>query len=151
MKKILYFDMDGVLADFIAGSQKWLIDHPQFADMYKGSEDQIHGIFRNLPLIDGAKEAVLKLADSGKYDMFIATAAPWNNPQSGADKRYWIEEHFGRLFHKRVFTTHRKDLLLGDYLIDDRTRNGAGDFRGELILFGGNHYPDWNAVLNKLL
>ena len=28
-----------------------------------------------------------------------------------------------------MFVTHRKDLLMGDYLIDDRLKNGAGDFK----------------------
>ena len=36
---------------------------------------------------------------------------------------------------KRIFLTHRKDLLMGDILIDDRTANGAGEFKGKLILF----------------
>jgi 5'(3')-deoxyribonucleotidase len=38
---------------------------------------------------------------------------------SASDKRFWIEDHFGNLFHKKMFVTHRKDLLMGDYLIDD--------------------------------
>lgn len=57
-----------------------------------------------------------------------------------------------------MFITHRKDLLIGDFLIDDRLKNGAKDFRGELIRFGWdyenlkwNEYPDWNSVLNKLM
>ena len=78
-------------------------------------------------------------------------SAPWSNPQSLSDKRYWIEKHFGDMFRRKMFVTHRKDLLLGDYLIDDRIKNGAGDFVGELILFGGNQYPDWESVLKKLL
>lgn len=151
MKKILYIDMDGVLADFITGSGIWLKSHSEYAETYKGNEENIHGIFRDLPLIPGALHAVNKLWDSGKYDMFIATAAPWSNPQSAADKRYWIEQHFGDKFKKKMFTTHRKDLLSGDYLIDDRTKNGAGEFKGELLLFGGKDYPDWDSILKKLL
>ena len=41
------------------------------------------------------------------------------------DKRYWLEYYFGEMFHKKLITTHRKDLLVGDYLIDDRLKNGA--------------------------
>jgi 5'(3')-deoxyribonucleotidase len=98
------------------------------------------------------------LVESGKYELLIATAAPWGNPYASTDKRYWIEKYFGRLFHKKMVITHRKDLLLGDYLIDDRTANGAGEFTGELIHFGWNYekkvwneYPDWDSVLKKLL
>ena len=39
---------------------------------------------------------------------------------------------------------------MGDYLIDDRTKNGAGEFSGELIQFGSDDYPDWETVLNYL-
>lgn len=151
MKKILFIDMDGVLANFDKAASDWLESNPTVEHIYKGREDRIHGIFRNIPPIDGAIEAVKKLAESGKYDMFIATAAPWDNPESATDKRYWIEHHFGELFKRRMFVTHRKDLLAGDYLIDDRTKNGAGEFKGELLLFGGNDYPNWDSILEKLL
>ena len=97
--------------------------------------------------------------DSGKYDLFIATSAPWGNPQSLTDKRFWLEDYFGDLFHKKLFTTHRKDLLIGDYLIDDRLKNGAGDFKGKLLRFGfdwendnkPNDFPTWSSILDYLL
>jgi 5'-nucleotidase len=89
----------------------------------------------------------------------IATASPWGNPGASSDKRFWIEEYFGNLFHKKMFITHRKDLLMGDYLIDDRIKNGAGEFSGELLRFGSdyennhkpNEYPTWDNILTKLL
>jgi 5'-nucleotidase len=39
----------------------------------------------------------------------------------------------------------------GHYLIDDRVKNGAGDFEGELIKFGSVQFQDWQAVLEYLL
>ena len=90
--------------------------------------------------------------------MYIATAAPWGNPMSAMDKRFWIEEHFGNMFHKKMFVTHRKDLLIGHYLIDDRTKNGAGDFMGEHLHFGWswenkewNKFHSWDTILDYLL
>ena len=38
-----------------------------------------------------------------------------------------------------MFITHRKDMLIGDYLIDDRLANGAGNFKGELLRFGWDY------------
>ena len=55
------------------------------------------------------------------------------------------------MFHKRVIITHRKDLVMGDYLIDDSGNNGASEFKGEWIRFGSERFPDWNAVLEYLL
>ncbi len=156
-KKILYIDMDGVLVDLDA-QMKLLLGYPQ-NEKYKGSPDHIPGVFRDPLPYENCIEAVNKLYDSDKYDMFIATSAPWGNPQSATDKRYWIEKHFGRMFHKKLILTHRKDLLIGDYLIDDRpTMNGAGEFKGELLDFGWNYmknkwnkYYSWDTVLDYLL
>ena len=123
-KKILYIDMDGVLVDLEKEFDKFFTNHPHLKDRYKDNPDHIPGIFRNAPPLENAIEAVNKLYDSDKYDMYIATAAPWGNPMSSMDKRFWIEDHFGSMFHKKMFVTHRKDLLIGHYLIDDRTKNG---------------------------
>jgi len=54
------------------------------------------------------------------------------------------------LFVKRMAITHLKNMLIGDYLIDDRTKNGAGEFSGTHIHFGNNG-TDWNEVLRLLL
>ena len=158
-KKIVYIDMDGVLVDFGKAIEDWFISHPHLKERYKDNPDHIQGLFRNPPPMEGAIEAVKKLHESGKYELFIATSAPWGNPMSLSDKRFWVEDYFGELFHKKVFTTHRKDLLVGDYLIDDRLKNGAGEFSGELLRFGydwendfsPNEYVDWNSILEKLL
>jgi len=39
----------------------------------------------------------------------------------------------------------------GDFLIDDSIKNGAGEFRGELIRFGNTDYPNWESVVEYLL
>ena len=151
-------DMDGVLVDLDKEIKEWFKVYPELIHMYEKCPDHIPGIFRNPKPIKGAIKAIHKLYESGKYDMFIATSAPWGNPQSAADKRVWLEKYFGSIFHKKMFVTHRKDLLMGDYLIDDRVANGAGEFSGEHIHFGTdyttgkkNPYPTWDSVLKVLL
>jgi 5'(3')-deoxyribonucleotidase len=158
-KKIIYIDMDGVIVDFGRAIEEWFKNHPHLEERYKTFPDHIQGLFRIAPPIEGAISAIKKLHESGKYELFIATSAPWGNPQSNTDKRFWIEDYFGDLFHKKMFITHRKDLLMGDYLIDDRIKNGAGEFKGELLRFGldwennnkPNEYPTWDSILTKLL
>jgi 5'-nucleotidase len=158
-KKIVYIDMDGVIVDFGKAIKDWFEKHPHLEERYKTHPDHIQGLFRIAPPIKGAIEAIKKLNDSGKYELFIATSAPWGNPQSLTDKRFWLEDYFDNIFHKRMFTTHRKDLLMGDYLIDDRLKNGAGEFKGKLLRFGydwennnsPNEYPDWDSILDYLL
>jgi len=158
-KKIVYIDMDGVIVDFGKAIKDWFEKHPHLEERYKTHPDHIQGLFRIAPPIEGAIDAVKKLHNSGKYELFIATSAPWGNPQSLTDKRFWLEDYFGDIFHKKMFTTHRKDLLMGDYLIDDRLKNGAGEFKGKLLRFGydwennnsPNEYPDWDSILDYLL
>jgi len=150
MKK-LWLDMDGVLVDLDHEIKKWIIEHPEINHIYKGNHDRVPGIFRFPKPIEGAVESVHQLFESGKYDMYIATSVPWGNPEASTDKRYWIEKHFGRIFHKRITMTHQKNLLIGDYLVDDRTKNGADEFNGKFIQFGSEEFPDWNSVINYLL
>ena len=150
-KKILWIDMDGVLVDFSKNIKEICDNDSYIARMNKGKEDRIPGAFRNPKPIEGAIEAVNKLADSGKFEMYIATAAPWGNPEAASDKRYWIEKHFGRLFRKKMAITHLKNLLIGEYLIDDRTTNGAGEFTGEHIHFGYGDFKNWDDVVKYLL
>tara|TARA_R100000027_G_scaffold40233_1_gene29865 strand:+ start:1409 stop:1891 length:483 start_codon:yes stop_codon:yes gene_type:complete len=157
-KKIVYIDMDGVLVDLKSNFDKWFDTHPHLVDKFKKCPDHIPGIFRDPLPYEDAIEAVQKLYDSDKYELFIATSSPWGNPDASTDKRYWIEKYFGNMFHKRLIQTHRKDLLVGDYLIDDRKKNGAAEFNGELIDFGWdyenekwNKFYNWKKVLDYLL
>lgn len=158
VKKVLFIDMDGVLVDIGYSIDQWIESHPELSEMYLNKIDYIPGIFRDPPPIVGAIESIQKLYASNKYDMFIATTAPWGNPDAATDKRYWLEKHFGNLFERKMFITHRKDMLRGDILIDDRLKNGAGEFPGEFIHFGWdyenkkwNEYPTWKSVIKKLL
>ena len=51
----------------------------------------------------------------------------------------------GKSAYKRLIISQNKHLNIGDYLIDDRTANGVGQFRGEYIHFGSEKFPDWNT------
>ena len=157
-KKILLIDMDGVLVNLDKSIGDWFDGHPHLIQRYIKNPDHIPGIFRDPEPIDGAIQAIRQLEESGKYDMYIATTAPWGNPDASSDKRYWVEKYFGELFHKKMFVTHRKDMIAGDILIDDRKKNGAENFKGKFMHFGWcyesetwNEYPTWDSVLNELL
>lgn len=148
MKKLLHIDLDGVIADFISAMHS----HPlRKIPPYDEHPDTIPHIFSNLQPIEGAVTAVQKLLNSNKYEVYFLSTAPWNNPSAWTDKRLWLAEQFGDKINRRLILTHRKDLVKGDILIDDRPNNGAQDFEGEWIHFGSDSYPTWSSVLNYLL
>ena len=145
-KKRLFFDMDNVLVDFKSGLDK--VDE-QTKQEYEGRLDEIPGIFSLMDPMAGAIDAVHRLAE--KYDVFILSTAPWKNPSAWSDKVSWVTKYFDDVFHKRMVITHRKDLCKGDYLIDDRGKNGTSEFEGEWIQFGSARFPDWETVVSYLL
>lgn len=139
---ILLVDMDGVLVDIETAanadikSYEKLGAKPPF-DVY----DNLN--FATLQPMEGAIEAIRFLGEF--FQIYVCSTAPWSNPQAWKDKRLWIENHFPEL-EKKLILTHRKDLVIGDYLIDDRTKNGAGSFSGKLIQFGEPEFKDWEKI-----
>ena len=60
------------------------------------------------------------------------------------------KKNLGNVAYKRLILSHHKNLNSGDFLIDDRTKNGAGEFGGEHIHFGTGKFPDWKIVVQYL-
>jgi len=145
-KKIVYIDMDNVLVDFKSAIN---LHSEEVLEEYSGRLDEIPNIFSKMIPLKGAIKSFEKL--SKVYDVYILSTAPWNNPTAWSDKLEWTKKHLGNSAYKRLILSHNKNLNKGDYLIDDRTKNGAGEFSGELILFGSEKFPDWDAVIEYLL
>lgn len=144
-KKILYFDMDNVLVDFSSAFTK--LDNKTLKS-FEGRFDEIPGIFAFMDPLKGALDAYHIL--SKRFDTYILSTAPWENSSAWSDKLNWVKKHLGNRAYKRLILSHNKHLNLGDYLIDDRTANGAGQFTGEHIQFGSVRFPTWDSVVYYL-
>lgn len=144
-KKILYIDMDNVLVDFKTALD---IQSKETLEEYQGHEDEIPHLFSQMLPMKDAISSFHFLAK--RFDTYILSTATWNNPTAWSDKLAWVKRYLGEPAYKRLIISHHKNLNLGDYLIDDRRKNGAGEFCGELILFGSDKFPDWQSVILHL-
>ena len=138
MKKIIYIDMDGVIANFAKAAKEGGWEH----------RPDKHVDYRNLEVMPGAAEALRRL--NNDFDIFIASTPPWDRPDMWGAKREWIAEHFPWLKRKLILT-HRKDLLIGDILIDDSRWRGQPDFQGDWLWFGtSQRVLDWPSTLELI-
>jgi 5'-nucleotidase len=146
MKKIVYVDMDNTLVHFQSG-----IDNltPELRAQYDGNFDEAPHIFSLMEPMEHAIESYKILTEH--FDTYILSTSPWENPTALNDKLDWVKRHLGQHAYKKVIFSHNKHLNKGDYLIDDRTKNGADRFEGELILFGSEKFPNWHSVIEYLV
>ena len=142
MKKLrIFIDMDGVISDFDKAAKQIAIEK----GVSKLTRPDLHVDYLHLDIIPGAEEAVEYL---NKYhEVFIASTPPWSRIQVWADKRAWLERWFPDLKRKLILT-HRKDLLIGDILIDDSRFRGQPAFKGHWFWFNKNwENKNWKACL----
>ena len=136
----IYIDMDGVITDFKQGQEY------QGYKLSKRPDLVVN--YRTLPVMEGAIKAVAKL--NADHEIFIASTPPWTRPEVWGHKREWLEEHFPYLKRKLILT-HRKDLLIGDVLIDDTRFRGQPDFKGNWFWFNKDwDNRNWKACLEYI-
>lgn len=146
-KQVVFVDMDNVLVNFQSGIDKISAEEKE---QYKGDLDDVPGIFSLMEPYEGAIEAYEWL--NKNFDTYILSTAPWDNPSAWTDKLLWVKKYLPEAAYKRLILSHNKHLTHGDFLIDDRTANGAGNFPGKHIYFGkeGKGFEDWKAVISYM-
>lgn len=148
-KKRLFIDLDGVIVDLIAQVE---VEFAQIeSGTYKEATDLID--FSETVFLDAEpiKDALKSVAELEKYfEVYILSTAPWKNTLAWMQKRIWVEKHLPSMY-KRLILTHNKELLNGDFLIDDRPHNGADEFEGEHLHIFTPKFPDWKSVTDYLI
>jgi len=152
MQRII-IDMDEVIADPMGEMIRWY--HEQYGALpdkskmigswVKGFPEEHHpliwdrlrapGFFRNLPVMKDAVDVLRRLNE--KYEVFIVSAA-MEFPNSLKDKYDWLMEHFPFFTWKQIALTGSKDLVFGDFMIDDHVKN-LKNFKGKPYLYTSEH------------
>ena len=137
--------MDNTLVSFTSGIEKL---SNELQEEYKDRLDEVEGIFSLMEPYEGAIEAYNVL--DKYYECHICSTAPWSNPSAWKDKLLWVKKHLPNAY-KNITLTHNKQNVRGNYLIDDRLKNGAAEFKGQHIHFGQKGYETWEKVVDYLL
>ena len=116
----LYFDMDGVLADFYATRNA--------VDRFREEEN----FFYNLPPMNS--NAFKQLLNNARYNIFIISASP--HAKADNDKRKWLRKYYPQLKEENIVIMRIGEKKV-DYML---TKNG--------ILFDdyGKNCREWLSV-----
>lgn len=150
-RKTIAIDMDGVIADTISQFiiwyerefgeriQKEAFDGvPESEGLPNGAVGKfVHapGFFRTVPVMEGAREAVMQLLKN--FDVYIVSAA-MEFPQSLPEKYEWLQEHFPFVSWRNIIFCGDKSIIGTDYMIDDHVKN-LDCYNGNCILFAAGH------------
>jgi len=152
MKRIL-IDMDEVIADPMGEMIRWYNDQygagpdkdKMVGSWVKGFPEEHQpmimerikspGFFRHLPVMEDAVDVLRRLNE--RYEVFIVSAA-MEFPNSLKDKYDWLMEHFPFFSWKQIALTGSKDLVFGDFMIDDHVKN-LKNFKGKPYLYTSAH------------
>lgn len=147
MKKIVYLDMDSVIADFEGSS---------FFDPAQPVASQVHkmytpGFFYGLKPVEGALSGVRAIMRLG-YEVHILSRPVAESAHSYTEKAQWIGLYFPELINN-VHFTQNKGLFKGDYLIDDDADKWEDVFGGKFIHFEYNDSvrTDWSRPTNHFV
>ncbi len=81
------------------------------------------------------------------YNVFVVSEAPCRDLSPMQDICQWVQENVNVPAYKHLLFTHRKDLLYGDYLIDNTSNNRSEDFLGTRIAFGSDTFKTWEEII----
>jgi 5'(3')-deoxyribonucleotidase len=135
-KRTLLIDMDCILVDMLP---PWILKYNeatgeavQVSDVkdynltkvctnIKALDSILHkpGFFYDMEPMPKAVEALQKLMDDG-YDIVIVTQPPRRAEYAVRDKRRWIKKYFPDFGLENMIFCHRKDMIMGDLLFDDK-------------------------------
>jgi 5'-nucleotidase len=80
------------------------------------------GFFADLPVMPGCVSTLEYLYMVG-HELVIVTAVPRSSRTGLYDKYNWVQKHLPFISLDNFVSTHRKDLVWGDIILDDSPKN----------------------------
>lgn len=134
-KFTLLIDQDDVLAEYITGvtcafnekyNTAYTAEDCNTWDLYSVFGEEVETVmhkpelFRNLEPVKDAIEVFERLYLCGLFEMYIVSAA---NPCSVEAKCQWLKEFLPFFPEERFIMCRRKNMIKGDFLLDDGMHN----------------------------
>jgi len=157
--EVWLIDIDNVLADFEGGFIKeWVRRHPEipfvpleervhfyirddYSEELRPLVEEIHhytkGFYANLPVVDGAIDALYYIKNCGK-EIFLCSKPSSINKFSMIEKYEWVDKNLGPEWSRRIILTRDKTLVLGHILIDDKP---------DILHRQVNSKPSWEHII----
>lgn len=122
MRKIIYFDMDGVLVDFYTKASE--IHAPSKTQFWKQVSKIGLSFWTSMNEIKGIKEIILSL-DLNDIEVNILSKLPITDTANAlAGKALWLSQHYPNIFTHVILTKGNKRAFAKDcLLIDDKEAN----------------------------
>ena len=141
-KVIIYVDLDDTLCAYNKAYESSVIQNPEI--LYPQSQK---GFYQSLDPLKDAVSVFKWLCDQSNFDVYILSAPSLYNPLCYSEKRFWVEQRLGFEYVHRLIISYHKNLLKGDYLIDDRSEGrGQELFSGVLVQYGREQFKNWLDV-----
>ena len=138
----IYIDMDNTFCDMQSAVEIW--KDWALTEEEKTWPWSMTGMFKYLKPMPGALEFYRKYEKT--CELWFLTRPSIKNIHCYTEKAEWIKRYLGEEVLERLILAPKKDLLIGDILIDDSGKYGQETFKGEWWKFGSESYRDWNSV-----
>lgn len=158
MRHKIYFDFDGVLADFEEGVYQLTGVQLAFTSGSNALRDSGHyktiftseDFFLNLNVFDGAKEMIEYAQTLGDVEFLTAVGRESNLVNVGNQKIAWGAKHFPGIKVNCVARSEHKEAWAapGVFLVDDRLERCVEPFTAAGGI--GIHHTDCRSTMDKL-